>query len=202
MSISVLVAFAGVLVAAVGTGVLGGRCIRSPRASFIAWTVGMIALTVALLAQSIGFATGFGPLTFRVIQLGAQLVAPLWLPGAWWSWWRGAWRPGSGASLVAGALTIVVGVVLATDPLAAKPFSKTWPAASVHYQLIPHYALILVHVIAAVAAVAAVGTCAARGRSEPGSAADPARSRRGWRRRAAHRGAAALAAGRFGLSGA
>lgn len=167
MSISVLVAFAGVLVAAVGTGVLGGRCVRSPRASFIAWTVGMFALTVALLAQSVGFATGFGPLTFRVIQLGAQLVAPLWFAWGLVELVARSVAARFGANLVAGALTIVVGVVLATDPLAARPFSKTWPAASVHYQLIPHYALVLVHVIAAVAAVAAVGTCAARGRGEP-----------------------------------
>src|ERR1700761_177628 len=79
MSISVLVAFAGVLVAAVGTGLLGGQCIRSPRISYIAWTVGVFALTVALLGQSIGFATGFAAWTFRLIQLTAQLLAPLML---------------------------------------------------------------------------------------------------------------------------
>ena len=71
MSPSVLVAIAGVLAAAVGTGLLAGQCVRHPRTSFIAWTVAMFALTVALLAQSIGFATGFGALTFRVIQLYA-----------------------------------------------------------------------------------------------------------------------------------
>jgi quinol monooxygenase YgiN len=166
MSISVLVAFTGVLVAAVGTGVLGGRCIRSPQASFIAWTVGMFALTVALVGQSIGFATGFGPLTFRLIQIGAQLVAPLWFA---WGLVEVAARSVAarfGAKLAAAGLTVVVGVVLATDPLAARPFSKTWPAASVHYQLIPNDALILLHVIVAVAAVTAVGTCAARARRE------------------------------------
>jgi quinol monooxygenase YgiN len=168
MSISAGVAFAGVLVAAVGTGVLGGRCIRSPRASFIVWTVGMVALTAALLAQSIGFATGFGPLTFRVIQLGAQLVAPLWFA---WGLVELAARSVAvrfGAKLAAGGLTIVAGVVLATDPLTARPFSKTWPAASVHYQVIPHDALNLVHVVAVIAAVAAAGTCAARARGDPG----------------------------------
>ena len=107
MSISVLVAIAGVMVAAVGTGLLGGRCIRSPAPSFIAWTAAMLAVTVALLAQSIGFVSGFGPATFRVIQISAQLVAPVALacglvelvargpaarfgrglpPAGWWSW--------------------------------------------------------------------------------------------------------------------
>ena len=107
MSISVLVAIAGVMVAAVGTGLLGGRCIRSPAPSFIAWTAAMLAITLALLAQSIGFVSGFGPAAFRVIQISVQLVAPValaWgllelvaqgrppasgrgLPSAgWWSW--------------------------------------------------------------------------------------------------------------------
>ncbi|HYZ57586.1 MAG TPA: antibiotic biosynthesis monooxygenase [Streptosporangiaceae bacterium] len=170
MSISVLVAIVGALVAAVGTGLLAGRCISSPGPSLIAWTVGLLALTIALLAQSIGFATGFGPLTFRVIQLTAQLVAPLWLA---WGLVELVARGGIarfGAKLVVGALTIVVGAGLATDPLVAKPFGRTWPVASAHYQLIPHYALILVHFVAAVEAIAAAGICAARARGEPAAA--------------------------------
>src|SRR6201996_741872 len=81
MSTSVLVAFAGVLVAAVGTGRQVGQCVRRPQTSLIACAVGMLAITVALLAQGFGFATGFGPWTFRIIQLSAQVVAPLVL--AW-----------------------------------------------------------------------------------------------------------------------
>ena len=117
MSTSVLVAIAGLMVTAVGTGLLGGRCIRSPRPSYIAWAIGMFALTVALLAQSIGFATGFGAVTFRVIQISAQLVAPVAL-----AWGlvelvaRGA-AARFGARLAAAGLVVVVGVILATDPL-------------------------------------------------------------------------------------
>ncbi len=167
MSISVLVAIAGVMVAAVGTGLLGGRCIRSPRPSFIAWAIGMLALTVALLAQSIGFEAGFGPVTFRVIQLSAQLVAPVVL--AWGLVELIARGPAArfGARLAAAALVIVIGVILATDPLAVKPFGTAWPSAAVHYQLIPHYALIALHLAVAVAAITAVVLFAARGRGEP-----------------------------------
>jgi quinol monooxygenase YgiN len=174
MSISVLVAFAGVLVAAVGTGLLGGQCIRNPQISFIAWTVGMFALTVALLAQSIGFAHGFAAWSFRVIQLSALLVAPLMLA---WGLVELVARNTAvrfGARLVTAALVVVAGVVLATDPLAAKPFAKTWPAASAHYQVIPHYALILAHLLVAVAAVAVLAVCGTRGHREgAGSAAGP-----------------------------
>ena len=181
MSISVLAAIVGVMVAAADTGLVGGRCIRRPDSSFIAWTTGMVALTVALLAQSIGFTTGFDPVTFRVIQLAAQLVAPVVL--AWGLVELVARGPAArfGARLVAAALIVVIGVVLATDPLAARPFGTAWPSAAVHYQLTPHYALIALHLTVAVATVAAVacarpgdaarlrrdGWCRARRRSEP-----------------------------------
>src|ERR1700761_8626208 len=81
MSLPVLVGFAGVLVAAVATGLLAGRCVRQPRVGFIVWTAATLGLTIALAAQSMGFAGGFGPATFRAVQLLALLLAPLWL--AW-----------------------------------------------------------------------------------------------------------------------
>ncbi len=167
MSISVLVAIAGVMVAAVGTGLLGGWCIRSPAPSFIAWTAGMLAITVALLALSIGFVSGFGPATFRVIQISAQLMAPVAL-----AWGlvelvaRGA-AARFGARLAAGGLVVVAGVILATDPLAARPFGTIWPPAALHYQLIPHYVLIALDLAVSVTAVAAVSLCATRARSRP-----------------------------------
>ena len=167
MSISVLVAIAGVLVAAVGTGLIGGRCIRSPVPGFIAWTAAMLAITVALLAQSIGFVSGFGPASFRVIQISAQLVAPVAL--AWGLVELVARGPAArfGAQLAAGGLVVVAGVILATDPLAARPFGTTWPPAAVHYQLIPHYVLIALGLAVSVTAVAAMSLCAARARSRP-----------------------------------
>ena len=167
MSTSVPVAIAGLMVTAVGTGVLGGRCIRSPRPSFIAWAIGMFALTVALLGQSIGFATGFSAVTFRVVQVSAQLVAPVAL--AWGLVELVARGPAArfGARLAAAGLVVVVGVILATDPLAAKAFGPVWPSAAVHYQLIPHYALIGLHLAVVAVAAAAVALCAARDRGRP-----------------------------------
>ena len=82
MSLPVLIGFAGVLVAAVATGLLAGRCVRQPRiVTRSLWTAATLGLTVALAAQSMGFASGFGPVTFRAVQLSALLLAPLWL--AW-----------------------------------------------------------------------------------------------------------------------
>ena len=167
MSLPVLIGFAGVLVAAVATGMLGGRCVRQPRIDFIAWTAATFALTVALAAQSIGFASGFGSFTFRVVQLFALLLAPLWI-----AWGLVELVARSAASrfafrLAAGALTAVGGIILATDPLTAEPFGKSWPAAGLHYQSPSHYALDLVQFLAVITALASIGLVAVRTRNDP-----------------------------------
>jgi quinol monooxygenase YgiN len=167
MSLPVLVAFAGVLVAAVATGILAGRCVRAPHVCYLAWTVGTLGLLVALAAQAIGLANGFGPSTFRAIQLGAQLVAPLWLAWGLVELVARSEAARFGARLITVALTVVAGVVLATDTLAAQPFSTAWPSASVHYQSVSHLALNVVHVVVLLAGGGAVAVAASRVRTEP-----------------------------------
>ncbi len=125
-------------------------------------------LTVALAAQAIGYHRGFSQTTFRAVQIGAQLIAPLALT------WALAELTGKSlgsrftARLGLGALTVVGAVVLATDPLSGASFSKSWPPASVHYQLIPNWVLEVVAVVAAVVAVVAVIVAGIRGRRNPG----------------------------------
>ena len=163
MSVPVLIGFAGVLVAAAATGMLAGRCVRQPGPGFAALAVAALGLTVALAVQSLGFASGFGPATFRAVQLFALLVAPLGL--AWGlaelTWSNDAAR--FGARLGAAALTVVGGVILATDPLTGQPFSKAWPLPGVHDDAIAHYVLDVVQVVTIVVAVVSVAL-AARGR--------------------------------------
>jgi quinol monooxygenase YgiN len=169
MSPPVLIGFAGVLVAAVVTGMLAGRCVRQPRIGFIVWTAAILGLTIALAAQSMGFARGFSPVTFRAVQLFALLLAPLWL--AWGlvelvvanEAVRFAMR------LLTSALTVVASVILATDPLTAQPFSKSWPLTGLHFQPVSHYALDAVQAVAVVAVVGSAGMVAARSRSDPRS---------------------------------
>jgi len=156
MSLPVLVGFAGVLVAAVATGMLAGRCVRQPRADIILWAVATLGLTVALAAQSMGFASGFGPATFRVVQLCGLLLAPLSLA---WGVVELVAQSGAvrfGMRLVSGALTAVAAVILATDPLTAQPFSKSWPSADAHAQPFSHYALDAVQAVAILAVLASV----------------------------------------------
>jgi quinol monooxygenase YgiN len=178
MSLPALIGFAGVLVAAVATGLLAGRAVRQPRFDTILWTAAALALTVALAAQSMGFASGFGSATFRAVQLFALLLAPLWLA---WGLVEFAWPNESvrfGTRLACAALTVVGSVILATDPLTAEPFGKAWPLASAHYQPPSHYALDAAQAVAVILVAASVGLVAARARSDgpwpgalPGAAA-------------------------------
>ncbi len=171
MSVPVLIGFAGVLVAAVATGMLAGRCVRQPRIDFIVWTVATLGLTIALAAQSMGFERGFGPVTFRAVQLFAVMLAPLWLAWGLVELVVANEAARFGMRLVSGALTVVASVILATDPLTAQPFSKAWPLTGSHYQPISRYALDLVQVVAVVAVLVSAGMAtarASRASSDPG----------------------------------
>src|SRR6266536_5143858 len=164
MSLPVLIGFTGVLVAAVATGMLAGRCVRQPRIGFVLWTAATLGLTIALAAQSLGFASGFGPVTFRAVQLLALLIAPLWLG---WGLVEVAIPSDAarfGTRLISAALTVVASVILATDPLTGAPFSKAWPVTGAHFQPIALYALDAVQAVAVLAALASVAVTAARGR--------------------------------------
>jgi quinol monooxygenase YgiN len=170
MSLPALIGFAGVLVAAVATGLLAGRAVRQPRVGTVVWTAATLALTVALAAQSIGFASGFGPATFRAVQLFALLLAPLWL--AWGLVELAGGEQGRtetvrfGTRLVCGTLTVVGTVILATDPLTAEPFGKGWPLAGLHYQPPSHYALDAGQAVAVILAAASIGLAATRARRD------------------------------------
>jgi quinol monooxygenase YgiN len=171
MSASAVVAFVCAVAAAAGTGVLVGRCIRVPRLDLIAWSCVLAALAVALVALALGADRGYGSATFRVVQFGSQLIAPLWL--AWGVTELAAKSvPVRFASkLVTMALTVVTGVVLVTDPLSATPFSKAWPPASRHYQIIPRSLLSLIAAVTLIVVVIALVSSLLRLRAD-----------RAWRR--------------------
>ncbi|MFY9926956.1 MAG: antibiotic biosynthesis monooxygenase [Streptosporangiaceae bacterium] len=156
MSLPVLIGFAGVLVAAVATGMLAGRWVRRPRIDFIIWTAATLALMVALVAQSMGFVSGFDQGTFRAAQLGAQLLAPLWIGWGLIELVSGSEAVRFAARLLAGALTVVASVILATDPLTSQTFGKDWPPAGRYFQPISIDAVDAVQAVAVVAVLAGV----------------------------------------------
>jgi quinol monooxygenase YgiN len=160
MSISLIVAGVGAVVAAIGFGMLMAHCIRAPRGDLIAWSLAMLGLAGALVAQAVGHLVGFGQLSFRVMEVGAQLIAPLALI-AGLAELAGRGVPARfAARLFIPALGFVALVILGTDPLSGTAFTKAWPAPAVYYQLIPNklveYGLAPVSLIVAIVLVIVV----------------------------------------------
>jgi quinol monooxygenase YgiN len=168
MSISLGAAAVGALAALVFAGLLARRCIRAPTIATGALIFAAAGLTVALGAQAAGYGHGFGQTTFRAVQLGAQLIAPLALTWALAELTGKSLGARFASRLALGALTVIGGVVLATDPLSSAGFSKTWPAAPVHYQLIPNGMLKFIAGVTALAAVIALIVTGVRARQSDG----------------------------------
>jgi quinol monooxygenase YgiN len=168
MSLSFGVAGLGAFAAVIFTGLMVSRCVRTPRVDLVALLSASAGLTAALVAQAAGYHGGFGAITFRGIQIGAQMIAPLGL--AWALAEMAAKSLGAkfAARLGLAAITVVASVVLTIDPLADKPFSTEWPPASVYYQTPAHVVLLASAAVAALAAVLALATSGARARHDPG----------------------------------
>jgi quinol monooxygenase YgiN len=138
MSISLIVSIVGAIAAAAGAGLLLARCLRAPRADLIAWLVAQLGLLVSLAAQAAGHVMGFGELTFRAMEIGAQLVAPLALLMGLAELLGTTPMARFLSRLYLPALGLIGLVILGTDPLTGVAFSKAWPAPETYYQLIPN----------------------------------------------------------------
>src|ERR1700733_7151692 len=168
MDVSVIVTFACAVLAAAGTGVLVGRCIRAPRMDIIAWAGAVASIAVSLGAQALGAHNGYSSGTFRAVQVGAQLIAPLWLAWGMVELTSRGIAARFGAKLVVAALTVVGAVVLITDPLGATAFGKSWPIGSAHYQIIPKSVLSLIAGLTVLTVVITLIVALVRLRNDPG----------------------------------
>ncbi|HEX6856397.1 MAG TPA: antibiotic biosynthesis monooxygenase [Streptosporangiaceae bacterium] len=168
MSVSLLAALAGLVLALASLVVLVMRCARAPRLVLLAWTGAVFGVALSLAAQAAGFAAGFSSLTFRVSQIGLLAAGGLTLVlGLGEAAGRSA--PARFAvRLTVSGLGVILVVILATDPLSEEPFGKTFPAAAVHYQPISNallsYAL---GPFVTIAALVAVACTAVRARKDP-----------------------------------
>jgi len=162
MSVHFLAAAVGVLIAAVGTGLLAARCRRALSVALVAWTLALLGLTVSLVAQALGYRIGFGPVAFRVMEIGAQVIAPLALALGLAEVAGKSIITRFAARLLLTALGIVALVVFATDPLSPAAYSKAWPATTVYYQIVPNKLLdyVLAPAVAIVALIAVAATAA------------------------------------------
>ena len=168
MSLHFLAAIVGALIGAAGTGLLVAKCLRAPNAALVAWTVALFGLTVALGAQALGFEIGFGPIAFRAMEIGAQVLAPLALALGLAELAGKSIITRFSARLLLTAMGIVSLVIFASDPLSDATFSKAWPATGVYYQIVPNKLLEYVVTPATViVALFAIGFAAARPGRDP-----------------------------------
>src|ERR1700733_14718946 len=168
MSLHFLAAIVGALIGAAGTGLLIAKCLRAPNAALVAWTVALFGLTVALGAQALGFQIGFGPIAFRAMEIGAQVLAPLALAFGLAELAGKSVITRFAARLLLTAMGIVSLVIFGSDPLSDATFSKAWPATGVYYQIVPNKLLEYVLAPATViVALFAIGFAAARPGRDP-----------------------------------
>ena len=168
MSLHFLVAIVGALIGAAGTGLLVAKCLRAPNTALVAWTVALFGLTVALGAQALGFEIGFGPIAFRAMEIGAQVLAPLALALGLAELAGKNIVTRFAARLLLTAMGIVSLVIFGSDPLSDAAFSKAWPATGVYYQIVPNKLLEYVLAPATViVALFAMGFAAARPGRDP-----------------------------------
>jgi quinol monooxygenase YgiN len=149
-----IVAITGVILAAVGSGVLLSRFFRTPRGDLAAWVIGLLGLLVSLAAQVIGYVKGFDGTTFRAMELGGQVVAPMAFLAALAEVSARSALGRFCSRLYIGALGIVALVILALDQLTDARFSKSFPPAATFYQTPPNY--VLMYAIGPLTALVAV----------------------------------------------
>ena len=136
MSISLIVSGVGAVATAVGAGLLLARSLRAPRADLICWVVALLGLLISLSAQAIGHLMGFSDLTFRLMELGAQLIAPLALLMGLAELLGTTPIARFLSRLYLPALGLIALVILGTDPI-NQTYTKAWPSPSKYYQVIP-----------------------------------------------------------------
>ncbi len=168
MSVSFLAAGVATAVAAVITAILVGRFVRLPRLDQAAWACAAAGLTVALAAQALGYHQGFNAASFRAIEVGARLAAPMALVWGLAELTGKSFGVRFGSRLGLAALTAIAGVVLASDPLSGVTFTVTWPTAADHYQFIPNVVLVVIAAATVIPALIALVVAAVRARREPG----------------------------------
>jgi quinol monooxygenase YgiN len=128
----------GAVAAAVGTGTLTARCVRTPRIFLVVWTLAVFGLAVALAAEALGYLSGYSDLIFRSMELGSQAVAPLGLSLGLVELIGRSIPARFAMRLTVSAIGVIVVVILGTDPLnPAARLGSSWPDPANVYQLIP-----------------------------------------------------------------
>ncbi|MFD0853945.1 hypothetical protein ACFQ07_17030, partial [Actinomadura adrarensis] len=119
----------------------------------VALAVTQVGLSLALFAMAGGFLFGFNPMFFRIMEVGAALLGPLWLALGMIELIARPIQVRFGARLVVISYSVVAAVILFVDPTKGE-FSTSLPKPRDTYDVLPPLLIDGAHVIAVLALVA------------------------------------------------
>ncbi|MFB4298094.1 putative quinol monooxygenase [Actinomadura sp. NTSP31] len=157
--VDALIAFVATLGALAATGLLVQRAYKDRLLYLIAWSFTQVGLTLALLCMAIGFMAGYNGLFFRVMELGAALVGPVWLALGMIELIARYVQVRFAAWLFTVSYTVVAIVILLVDPLKGS-LSKSLPKPSATYDALPLLLIDGAHLVAVIALVGCTGVTA------------------------------------------
>lgn len=169
MLLAALVAFVATLVAFAGVTALLRGWSESRQGYLLSGAVTLLSLSAGLGAATINLALDFRPLLFRVFEVGAGLLAMLWLALTAVELTARGIPAKFAARLYVVSLSIVAGVILALDPLQEVDGSAPLPESTDLYLSLPLRLLAGVHasvVLIVSACFVAVAVRAWRGRED------------------------------------
>ncbi|MDL4821276.1 antibiotic biosynthesis monooxygenase [Actinomadura opuntiae] len=157
--VDALIALVATLGALAATGLLVQRAYKDRLLYLIAWSFTQVGLTLALLCMAIGFMAGYNGPFFRVMELGAALVGPVWLALGMIELIARYVQVRFAAWLFAISYTVVAIVILLVDPLKGS-LSKSLPKPSATYDALPLLLIDGAHLVAVIALVGCTGVTA------------------------------------------
>jgi quinol monooxygenase YgiN len=157
--VQALLALIATLGCMAATGLLIQRASKERLLYLIAWSLTQVGLSLALISMTLGFLIGFNGLLFRVLEMGAALIGPVWLALGMIELIARPVQVRFGGWLFAVSYSVVAVVILLVDPTKGT-FTKSLPKPGRAYDALP---LLLVdggHVIAVIALVACLAVTA------------------------------------------
>ncbi|MBE1531698.1 antibiotic biosynthesis monooxygenase [Actinomadura algeriensis] len=134
------------------TWLLVSRAYKDRLLYLIAWSFTQVGLSLALLAMTVGFLAGFNGLFFRVAEIGAALLAPLWLMLGMIELIARFVQVRFGAWLFTISYTVVAVVILLLDPLKGD-LGKSLPKPGDTYDALPLLLIDGAHLVSTVSLV-------------------------------------------------
>ncbi|MFC5748653.1 putative quinol monooxygenase [Actinomadura rugatobispora] len=169
--VDALLALPATLGALVATGLLVQRAHKDRQLYLIAWSATQVGLSLALIAMTLGFLIGFNGPLFRMTELGAALLAPVWLALGMIELIARYVQVRFGAWLFAISYSIIAVVILLVDPTKGS-FTKKLPKPGQTYDALPLLLIDGAHAIAVIALVACLAVTALLASKQDRAAAD------------------------------